>query len=353
MELHNRGIALWIQAQEWGSFEEESREKLDNPAASLMDSSSNGSLKRARAPGFGSQVASCLVDGCDSDLSKCRDYHRRHKVCELHSKTPKVIIRGQEQRFCQQCSRFHSLAEFDDVKRSCRKRLDGHNRRRRKPQPDPLSLTAGRFLPSHQGTRFSPFSGPQMFPASALASCSWPGVVKVEDDTTSYNTPQLINFNERNLSFPGSTSSHFKGHIQFPFLQGTSAAHLGASICKPALNPNSTTGTGGNGNNARSSSSGLNRVVASERALSLLSSPPAENSEKGLSRMMQLVPSTSAQSLTTDLRYNRLGLGKPGNPGMDSESTGSGELHYHGIFQSEHAGLSANGQHQTPSFSWE
>lgn len=31
--------------------------------------------------------------------------------------------------------RFHSLEEFDEGKRSCRKRLDGHNRRRRKPQP--------------------------------------------------------------------------------------------------------------------------------------------------------------------------------------------------------------------------
>lgn len=31
--------------------------------------------------------------------------------------------------------RFHLLVEFDEVKRSCRKRLDGHNKRRRKPQP--------------------------------------------------------------------------------------------------------------------------------------------------------------------------------------------------------------------------
>lgn len=29
------------------------------------------------------------------------------------------------------------LAEFDDGKRSCRKRLAGHNERRRKPQPQP------------------------------------------------------------------------------------------------------------------------------------------------------------------------------------------------------------------------
>ncbi|GFZ00202.1 squamosa promoter-binding protein-like (SBP domain) transcription factor family protein [Actinidia rufa] len=34
---------------------------------------------------------------------------------------------------------FHLLAEFDDGKRSCRKRLAGHNERRRKPQLDTLS----------------------------------------------------------------------------------------------------------------------------------------------------------------------------------------------------------------------
>ena len=30
-------------------------------------------------------------------------------------------------------ARFHVLSEFDEVKRSCRKRLAEHNRRRRKP----------------------------------------------------------------------------------------------------------------------------------------------------------------------------------------------------------------------------
>lgn len=46
--------------------------------------------------------------------------------------------------------RFHSLEEFDEGKRSCRKRLDGHNRRRRKPQPEPLSRS-GSFLSNYQG----------------------------------------------------------------------------------------------------------------------------------------------------------------------------------------------------------
>jgi hypothetical protein len=51
------------------------------------------------------QCPSCAVDGCKADLAKCRDYHRRHKVCEAHSKTPVVVVAGREMRFCQQCSR--------------------------------------------------------------------------------------------------------------------------------------------------------------------------------------------------------------------------------------------------------
>lgn len=98
---------------------------------------SNDSLsvtgKRIRVGGLNSMTPYCQVFGCKKDLSSCKDYHKRHKVCEVHSKTPKVIVNGIEQRFCQQCSRFHLLVEFDDGKRSCRKRLAGHNERRRKP----------------------------------------------------------------------------------------------------------------------------------------------------------------------------------------------------------------------------
>ncbi|KAG0455452.1 hypothetical protein HPP92_024433 [Vanilla planifolia] len=61
--------------------------------ASLAVSSS----KRTRAPSRSNQS----VD-FKSDLSGCRVYHRRQKVCELHSKTPLLMVGGQEQRFCQQ-----------------------------------------------------------------------------------------------------------------------------------------------------------------------------------------------------------------------------------------------------------
>ncbi|XP_076906491.1 squamosa promoter-binding protein 1-like [Bidens hawaiensis] len=74
----------------------------------------------------------CQVENCTSDMSRAKTYHRRHKVCEFHAKAPIVVMTGRQQRFCQQCSRFHDIAEFDDAKRSCRRRLAGHNERRRK-----------------------------------------------------------------------------------------------------------------------------------------------------------------------------------------------------------------------------
>ncbi|KAL1189267.1 Squamosa promoter-binding-like protein 1 [Cardamine amara subsp. amara] len=79
----------------------------------------------------------CQVENCEADLSKVKDYHRRHKVCEMHSKATSAIVGGIMQRFCQQCSRFHVLQEFDEGKRSCRRRLAGHNKRRRKTNPEP------------------------------------------------------------------------------------------------------------------------------------------------------------------------------------------------------------------------
>lgn len=95
--------------------------------------------KRVRSGSPGGNYPMCQVDDCDEDLSNAKDYHRRHKVCELHSKSAKAPVGKQMQRFCQQCSRFHPLSEFDEGKRSCRRRLAGHNRRRRKTQAEDVN----------------------------------------------------------------------------------------------------------------------------------------------------------------------------------------------------------------------
>ncbi|KAL6007811.1 hypothetical protein ACLOJK_033313 [Asimina triloba] len=68
-------------------------------------------LKRGRAlsvPSGSAPVPRCQVEGCHVALLNAKDYHRRHKVCEMHSKAPRVVVLGIEQRFCQQCSRWVS-----------------------------------------------------------------------------------------------------------------------------------------------------------------------------------------------------------------------------------------------------
>ncbi|ERN07360.1 hypothetical protein AMTR_s00019p00235390 [Amborella trichopoda] len=105
-----------------------------------FSSSDGGVIVRRNSRGLfgGPVVPRCQAEGCGNDLTNAKHYHRRHKVCEFHSKATRVIANGLEQRFCQQCSRFHVLAEFDEVKRSCRRRLADHNRRRRKNGSDKL-----------------------------------------------------------------------------------------------------------------------------------------------------------------------------------------------------------------------
>nr|CAD1829703.1 unnamed protein product [Ananas comosus var. bracteatus] len=92
--------------------------------------------KKSKLAGCSTNRPVCQVEGCGTDLSTSKDYHRRHKVCEMHAKATTAVVGNAVQRFCQQCSRFHHLQEFDEGKRSCRRRLAGHNRRRRKTHPD-------------------------------------------------------------------------------------------------------------------------------------------------------------------------------------------------------------------------
>nr|XP_043639799.1 squamosa promoter-binding-like protein 3 [Erigeron canadensis] len=98
----------------------------------------NYNVKKKKAGGCGPSSSSstvarcCQAEKCMADLNEAKQYHRRHRVCELHAKAQAVMVAGTRQRFCQQCSRFHELSEFDDTKRSCRRRLAGHNERRRK-----------------------------------------------------------------------------------------------------------------------------------------------------------------------------------------------------------------------------
>ncbi|KAK6151746.1 hypothetical protein DH2020_014381 [Rehmannia glutinosa] len=105
--------------------------------------SGGASTKKVSGGGGASSMKSCQAERCPADLSEAKTYHRRHKVCEHHAKAQVVVVAGIRQRFCQQCSRFHELAEFDETKRSCRRRLAGHNERRRKSSTDINSQAEG------------------------------------------------------------------------------------------------------------------------------------------------------------------------------------------------------------------
>lgn len=330
----------------------------------LMESSSStGSSKRAKAPGNIAQVAHCLVDECNADLSQCREYHRRHKVCEVHSKTAKVTIGGREQRFCQQCSRFHSLVEFDDGKRSCRKRLDGHNRRRRKPQPDSMTKTSG-LLFGQQGTELLSFSSQQILP-SAVVSSAWAGVVKTDSEMVLYNNQSRLHCMDSQNSFPDSSGHSYKGGSQFQFMQGSDpSVPEASSICQPLIdNPIPAAGIPSSGQ--KIFSSGLNEIVDSDRALSLLSSAPAVTREIGLSHMVQQptsIPRPQSQSVVHGLHYGGLSHfpfaqdfnSKPQDSTADSHVSNSSPLHFHEMLQNAQDGSSTSGgSQQTLAFMWD
>ncbi|MQL74385.1 hypothetical protein Taro_006747, partial [Colocasia esculenta] len=79
--------------------------------------------------------------------------------------------------------RFHQLAEFDQGKRSCRRRLAGHNERRRKPPPGSLASRYGHLRASfhedngRDGGFLVDFSHPRL---SEAANDVWP-IVRADD----------------------------------------------------------------------------------------------------------------------------------------------------------------------------
>ncbi|OAY73653.1 Squamosa promoter-binding-like protein 7 [Ananas comosus] len=60
----------------------------------------------AAAAAAGTPFPRCQVEGCDKSLVDAKDYHKRHKVCDVHAKAPKVIVLGAEQRRHDYGSRF-------------------------------------------------------------------------------------------------------------------------------------------------------------------------------------------------------------------------------------------------------
>ncbi|KAL1807356.1 hypothetical protein ACET3Z_024346 [Daucus carota] len=97
--------------------------------------------KKARTVRIGPGGFRCQVPGCGVDISELKGYHKRHKVCLGCANAISVFIDGENKRYCQQCGKFHILSDFDEGKRSCRRKLERHNNRRRRKSTDSKGLT--------------------------------------------------------------------------------------------------------------------------------------------------------------------------------------------------------------------
>ncbi|XP_043807139.1 squamosa promoter-binding-like protein 7 isoform X7 [Manihot esculenta] len=92
--------------------------------------------KRVRTSRSSTGVARCQVPGCEVDISELKGYHKRHRICLCCANASAVVLDGENKRYCQQCGKFHLLSDFDEGKRSCRRKLERHNRRRRRKPRD-------------------------------------------------------------------------------------------------------------------------------------------------------------------------------------------------------------------------
>ncbi|KAI5572600.1 hypothetical protein BDE02_10G023000 [Populus trichocarpa] len=99
--------------------------------------------KRVRVARAGSSIARCQVPSCEADISELKGYHRRHRVCLGCANATAVVLDGETKRYCQQCGKFHVLSDFDEGKRSCRRKLERHNNRRRRKPADSSKGSAG------------------------------------------------------------------------------------------------------------------------------------------------------------------------------------------------------------------
>ncbi|PSS33402.1 Squamosa promoter-binding-like protein [Actinidia chinensis var. chinensis] len=295
------GLSVELKLGGLGDLGHGSVGTLKETSGSTISSPSSGPSKRSKSISRPQNV-SCFVDGCTNDLTDCRDYYRRHRVCERHSKTQVVVVGGKEKRFCQQCSRFQSLGEFDEAKRSCRKRLDGHNRRRRKPQPEAFYMSSGTYLSNHQGTRLLCFSGPQPHPTSTAGAVpTKPGVATHHQDLHATDQPSIL---------PYSFACIYNGgDKQFPLLLANDPERSiqtvpEVSISQRLVNNSASPETGWG--RKKILCNGSTESVHSKRALSLLSSHTTQTSETSSSHLLQQDVNRHNQPIGTGLHYDGL-----------------------------------------------
>ncbi|KAH9607015.1 hypothetical protein KSS87_013790 [Heliosperma pusillum] len=187
MQFNNKGFSFSLVDLKSGKFGDG---EVGKDGELLGDNvlRSSPRVKRSRPTKSCIESPKCQVHGCNKDLSSYKGYYKRNKVCNEHTRAARVIVSGMEQRFCQQCSRFHFLVEFDDGKRSCRKRLAVHNKRRRKAQFS-SKLIESKVSEALPGTAVD---------SGKFEASKWVNHVKIEDSIAE-NMKDILGYAEGNI----------------------------------------------------------------------------------------------------------------------------------------------------------
>jgi hypothetical protein len=127
-------------------------------------------------------------------------------------------------------NRFHFLSEFDDGKRSCRKRLADHHRRRRKPQPSALTCDAAVECIGMKGEEDSDLCGSPASDSKSMLlhpkNCGSLSLVSLDDSNEQPASAQ----NNLQLNTPAATFGRVPKedqHSSQPGMQQTSSQPRG------------------------------------------------------------------------------------------------------------------------------
>lgn len=219
-------------------------------------------------------------------------------------------------------------------------------------------MNHGNFVSAKQGSTYLAFGNQPIIPATSVVTSAWSVAVKSEGNPITQSSTSVSN------SYP-----HVYSGRQFPFLQVPESPLSGVSSAAQALHhhdPENCGDSNNSGNDIQKSifCNGLNQVLNSDSALSLLSSSTSETPEMGLGRIIHHPsPTNPTRPMISSLHYNSHTSQYPGTSqghGLDRHPEGSGIFSNirsndnicHDVFQNETDASSASVCRQSLS-SWE
>ena len=123
----------------------------------------------------------CQVAGCAAPLKGTARYNTRYRICEPHLRALSTDIAGVASRWCQTCSRWQKLSEFEGDKRTCFAYLEKLRLRRvaaKAAKAGPSAAAPACILFDHDA-----LTAWLMAPPAAAAQAEGPSACKVDDDT--------------------------------------------------------------------------------------------------------------------------------------------------------------------------